>query len=206
MYEFLSITGLILLVAMTPGADFAMVTRNALRYSRRAAYFTSLGIGGSLVVHTLYSLMGLGVVISQSLFAFRLIKYAGAAYLIWIGVKSLLSSDRTEIENSALGSETLAAKEAFRQGFLCNLLNPKAPLFFISFFSVVIGPGTARHIQLLYGAEIVVVVSLWFILLSTVLSSPLVRKGLGGFHYYVGKVMGGVLVYLGVRIAIFQHQ
>ncbi len=205
MYEFLSITGLILLVAMAPGADFAVVTKNALKYCRRTAYFTSLGIGGSLIVHTAYTLLGLGVVISQSLFIFRVIKYAGAAYLIWLGIKSLISREKTTVEDHAPSERSLPPAEAFRQGFLCNLLNPKATLFFISFFSMVIGPETDSRIQIFYAAEIVVVVSLWFILLSTILSSRVVRQGIGGFQYYIGKAMGGLLVILGVKIAALQQ-
>lgn len=205
MYEFLSITGLILLVAMAPGADFAIIMRNAVKYSRRTAYFTSLGIGGSLIVHTVYSIMGLGVIISQSLLLFRIIKYAGAAYLIRLGIMSLFSGDKTTVESHVRSERSLPDTEAFRQGFLCNLLNPKAPLFFISFFSMVIGPETEFRIQLLYGADIVVVISLWFILLSTILTSAVVRRGLGRFHYYVGKLMGGFLVFLGVRIAALRQ-
>lgn len=205
MYEFLSITGLILLVAMAPGADFAIVTRNALKYSRKTAYLTSLGIGGSLIVHSVYSVMGLGVVISQSLLAFRIIKYAGAAYLIYLGIRSLFSGEKRSVEACTRVEKSLPAGQAFRQGFLCNLLNPKAPLFFISFFSMVIGPQTAASVQIFYGAEIVVVVSCWFLLLSTILSSSAVRNSLGGFQYYVGKVMGGFMVFLGVRIAALQQ-
>lgn len=205
MSEFLSITGLIILIAMAPGADFAIVTRNALKYSRRTAYLTSLGIGASLIIHSAYSIMGLGVVISQSLTLFRIVKFAGAFYLICLGLQGIFSREETRVEEQDRSTRTLPAGKAFQQGLFCNLLNPKAPLFFISFFSVVISPDTEAYIQVFYGAEIVVVVSLWFIILSTILSSSLVRSRVGRCQYYLSKVMGGFMVFLGVKIAALQQ-
>jgi threonine/homoserine/homoserine lactone efflux protein len=90
MHEFFAVTLFMLLAAMAPGPDFAMVVRNAILYSRRAACFTALGIGAGLGVHTLYSVLGLAVVIAGSATLFGVIKYAGAAYLCYLGVRSIM--------------------------------------------------------------------------------------------------------------------
>ena len=88
MQEFLSISLLIMLAAVSPGPDFAVVTKNSLLYSRKAGLFTALGVSVSLLIHAVYCILGLAIIISQSLLAFSVIKYLGAAYLIYIGFKA----------------------------------------------------------------------------------------------------------------------
>ena len=80
MQEFLSITLLMMLAAISPGPDFAVVTKNSLMHSRRAGLYSALGVSASMLIHASYCVLGLALIISQSLFMFKLIKYAGATY------------------------------------------------------------------------------------------------------------------------------
>lgn len=202
MMEFLGVTLFFLLGAMAPGADFAVVMKNSLLYSRRSAWFTALGIGAGLAIHTTYSLLGLAVVISKSIVAFTVVKYLGAAYLCWLGVKSLIEKGGgPQAAHVARERCDLTAREAFRQGFLTNLLNPKAPLFYIALFSVILTPQTSGGLRLFYGAESVVVVTGWFLFLGTVVTNPRVKAGLGRVQGILTKALGGMMLYFGLRLA-----
>ncbi len=205
MHEFLAVTLFMLLAAMAPGADFAMVVRNALLYSRRAACFTALGIGAGLGVHTVYSVLGLAVVIAGSATLFAVIKYAGAAYLCYLGVRSIMEGGGPESLDTAGGSGDIGVWEAFRQGFLCNVLNPKAPLIYIAFYSVVLPADTGILAKTLYGAEFMLVVGGWFVVLACAVSHRAVKRGLGRVQMVLTKVLGGMMLYFGIRLALAER-
>ena len=113
MTEFFTITLIIILAAISPGPDFAMVVKNALSRNRMSGIFTALGVSFSMVIHSTYCILGLAIVISQSLLLFSIVKYIGAAYLIYIGTKSLLAK-RSELE---IQEQTNHARLEAYQGF-----------------------------------------------------------------------------------------
>src|SRR5690242_18722157 len=133
MSSLFAITLIIILAAMSPGPDFAMVTKNTLLYSRKAGIFTAIGVSCSLLIHASYCLLGLAIIISQSLLLFNLIKYIGATYLIFICIKRLLAKrERADFVRQHKHS-TISNFISFRQGLLGNLLNPKAIMFVLAF-------------------------------------------------------------------------
>lgn len=205
MIEFLGVSLFILLAAMAPGADFAMVMRNSILYSRRTACLTALGIGASMLVHTGYSLLGLAVLISQSVTLFTIVKYAGAAYLCWLGWQSLRSGNAPLPTADGECACDISGRRAFRQGFLCNLLNPKAPLFFIAFYSVVVPTDASLSIRALYGLECAFVVGGWFVLLAVLATHAPIKRGLGRAQGWLSRAFGGVMLYFGVRLALAQR-
>src|SRR5438874_2029674 len=87
--QFLTVAVIHLLAVMSPGPDFAMVTRNSLLYSRKSGIYTSLGMSLGIMVHVTYCLLGIALIVSRSIVIFSIIKYVGAAYLMYIGYKSL---------------------------------------------------------------------------------------------------------------------
>jgi RhtB (resistance to homoserine/threonine) family protein len=195
---------LILFCAMLPGPDFAMVTKNAVLHSRRAGIFTSLGIASGTLVHISYCMLGLALVISQSLLLFSIIKYIGAAYLIYLGITSLLS----ELPKQAIATPHQPTRPskmrpliAFRQGLVCNLFNPKATLFFLALFTVVIKPETPKLWELVYAAEIFLIVLAWFSTLTLLLSHPRVLRALNRVEKYISKILGIFLIGFGVMLA-----
>jgi RhtB (resistance to homoserine/threonine) family protein len=199
--EFLSISLLIVLAAISPGPDFAIVTKNSLLYSRRAGIYTALGISLSILFHAIYCILGLAIIISQSLLAFSIIKYLGAAYLIYIGLKGLLAKrEITQFDVDNL-RPPISDFRAFSQGCLCNLLNPKAIMFLLAFFTIVVKPGHIFITEMGYGFEIAVIHMIWFSWLSCMLTHHYVRTNLGRIQFYIIKAMGAVLVAFGVRIA-----
>ncbi|EEP95343.1 LysE type translocator [Yersinia aldovae ATCC 35236] len=123
---------------LSPGPDFFLVIKNAARYRRPAAMMTALGVILGVATHMSYCVAGLAVVITTTPWLFNFLKYAGACYLIWIGIQALLSrgESKLSIDNTTLSPITL--KAAFWQGYLCNLLNPKATLFFLAVFTQIL--------------------------------------------------------------------
>jgi RhtB (resistance to homoserine/threonine) family protein len=206
MYEFFAISLLIILAAVSPGPDFAIVTKNSILYSRRAGTFTALGVSISLLIHATYCILGLAIIISQSLLVFSLIKYLGAGYLIYIGIKSLFAKrETTHLDSLSTSNLHITDWQAFQQGLLCNLLNPKAILFLLAFFTLVIKPGSTLLVEISYGIEIALVHFIWFSFLAYILTHRHVQSTLSKIQFYIVKAMGAVLIAFGIRIATL-HQ
>ncbi len=204
MIEFYTIALLAFLAAASPGPDFVVVAKHALTYNRVNAMLASLGIGVGILIHATYCVLGLALIISQSLLLFSMIKYMGAAYLIYLGVKSLLSS-KTVVSKDISEKAPVSKWYAFRDGLLTNVLNPKCTLFMLSVFTLVINPGTSTFTQALYGVEISLVAVVWFIFLSVSMTLPFVKAKITPIQHVVSKAIGGLLIALGVFV-IFESK
>lgn len=146
--QVLAFTAVAALLTVTPGSDTLLVIRNTLRGGRSAGWITMTGILCGLLVHALFSAVGLSVVLAKSAAAFHAVKLAGAAYLVWLGVQTVLSSRRAgAIGNAASGepvaaaSTTAAPRAGFTEGLLTNVLNPKVAVFYLAFLPQFISPG-----------------------------------------------------------------
>jgi len=206
--EFLFVAGAHLLAVASPGPDFAIVLRQSILHGRRTAVFTSLGIGTGILIHVGYSLLGLGLLISQSQLWFDVVKYLGAAYLAWIGGHAVLAKPAAVNGAGASTGSTAAPVDppeshgAYLAGFLVNVLNPKAALFFIALFSVGINPHTPRLIQAGYGLWMAFATALWFTLVSVFFTHEPVRRNFLRFGHWFERVMGVLLLALSVRLAL----
>ena len=205
--QFFSIGLIALLGAMLPGPDFAIVAKNSLLHSRKSGIFTTFGVGAAILVHMTYCVLGLAIVISSSLLLFNVIKYVGATYLIYLGVMSLFSkqSGKLVTTETVEKKSEISAFVSFRQGFLCNLLNPKATLFFLSIFTVIIKPDTPMSWEILYALEIFFVAVLWFSSLTVILSHPKVQGTLEKAEIYIAKLLGIFLIGFGVALAFIKQ-
>ncbi|MBA2651611.1 MAG: LysE family transporter [Tatlockia sp.] len=201
MAEFFTITLIIILAAISPGPDFAMVVKNALMHDRKCGILTALGVSLSLLIHSTYCIFGLAIIISHSLVLFSLIKYLGAAYLIYIGIKSLLAKQATMEINGQKTRTPLSAYQGFMQGLLCNLLNPKGIMFILAFFTLIINPSSSWLHQFGFGVEIALIHFIWFSWLALMITHPRVRDSLNKIQHYIIRVMGVILIGFGARIA-----
>ena len=214
--QFATIAGLHLLAVASPGPDFAVVLRQSITHGRTVALRTSAGIGTGILVHTGYSLLGIGLLVKSSLLAFTVMKFAAAAYLAWIGFKALRSKPATSQPELAAaprdaglpGIDTRGAaqtddetRSAFWLGFVTNALNPKATLFFLSVFSVVIDPHTPRLVQIGYGVWMAVMTAAWFSLVSIFFTQQRVRRTFLRLGHWFERAMGALLIALSVRLA-----
>lgn len=203
MIEYYTIGLIALLAAISPGPDFVVVVKQAMTQSRHSAVMTSLGIGVGILVHTAYCVLGLAIVISQSILLFNLIKYLGASYLIYLGIKSLLSK-QPHIPNSPQQKHLpYSPWQTFRVGLLTNVLNPKCTLFMLSIFTLVVRPRTPTFIQVTYGIEIALISTAWFVFLSYGLSYPIIKSRIEKTQHIVTKLIGAVLITIGI-IVIFE--
>ncbi len=203
------VAGIHLLAVMSPGPDFAMVMRNSLVYSRRTGILAATGLGLGILLHVTYSLLGIGLIISQSILLFNTIKLLGAAYLIYIGVKSLLSKRAGPSDETIVGPSSqkdISSLAAVRLGFLTNALNPKATLFFLALFTQVISPSTPLSMKLLYGAEMSIATFAWFAFVATVLTHKRVSNIFTGVRQQIERVFGVILVALGIKVALGTKQ
>ncbi len=201
--EFLTVALIHLLAVASPGPDFAVVVRESVAHGRRAGTWTALGVGTAIFLHVGYSLLGIGLIVSQSIVLFNALKWLAAAYLLYIGFKAIRAKP------AAPGADTLAAepvartaKGAYVAGFMTNGLNPKATLFFLSLFTVVINPHTPLLVQAGYGVYLAFATAAWFCLVAMLFSQQRVRAGFARMGHWFDRTMGAVLIALGVKIAL----
>ncbi|MGH8496169.1 MAG: LysE family translocator [Gammaproteobacteria bacterium] len=192
------------LLTITPGADTMLVIRNVLRGGRTDGLATTFGIVSGLLVHASLSAVGVSVILAQSVTAFRVLKLAGATYLIWLGIRSLRAAARSSGHSpAALVHGRASARQSFREGLLTNLLNPKVVVFYVAFLPQFIEPGEPVLAKSLLLAAIHLVQGVvWLGGLSFALERsrrfillPNVRRVLEG-------VCGTVLVAFGLRLAL----
>lgn len=201
--QFALVAGIHLLAVMSPGPDFAMVMRNSLVYSRRTGILAAAGLSLGIALHVTYSLLGIGLIISRSILLFNTIKWVGALYLIYIGIKSLKTQPVQENENNDHAiKRDLTTAQAVRMGFLTNAMNPKATLFFLALFTTVVNPATQVGFKVLYGVEMVVATFFWFSFVAIVLSHNRVSRIFSRIKHHIEKGFGAILILLGVKVAL----
>ena len=202
--EFLTIASVHLLAVASPGPDFAIVLKHSISFSRRAAIITSIGVGVGILIHVGYSLLGIGIVIKTTPVLFQVLSYFAAMYLLYLGWGAIRSSAPKHL-NSVEFKKTMhiiSDNKAFMVGFLTNGLNPKATLFFLSVFTVVVSPDTPNAIKLGYGLYLAVATGIWFCVLSLFLSSKRVRLYIAKKGYWFDRGMGVVLILLAIKLVM----
>jgi RhtB (resistance to homoserine/threonine) family protein len=191
--------------AVIPGADFAMVLRQSIAHGRRAALFTSAGIATSILVHGSYTLLGIGVIVGQSLLVFNIIKWVGAAYLVWLAISALRSPPPKPPEEGDLAAVRPGDFAAFALGFLTNLLNPKAVLFFLALFTTLVSAHTGGDTKVIYVLSMSIMLFAWFALVSVFFTTASVRQGFFRFGRWFNRVTGITFILLAVRVALAQQ-
>ena len=192
-----------LLLNLTPGNDMLYVIARSSGQGTKAGVISALGIGAGCVVHILAAVIGLSALIAQSALAFDIIKYMGAAYLVYLGARLVLRKKHSLAINKNL--EPLSYNKIFWQGVMTNVLNPKVALFFLAFlpqFITVHEGNTSLQILFLgiwfdvVGTIVNVVVALLFGKIGALLSrSP-------GFVQWQERITGMILIGLGIKVAL----
>jgi RhtB (resistance to homoserine/threonine) family protein len=192
-----------LLLTLIPGADTALVTRNALAMGMRGARWTILGIASGCLTHATMSALGLSAILATSARAYETVKLAGAAYLLWIGVQSIRQAGHpVSTETADVASAPDRGAHPFTQGFLTNILNPKVALFYLTFLPQFIPAGAPvlrtslllAMIHNLLGFAWLSVYARFVDRLRVALTRPVVKA-------WLERVTGGALVLLGARLA-----
>ncbi len=201
--EFLTIAILHFFAVSSPGPDYIIVTRQSVRSGRAAAIFTSLGIAFGILVHCFAAMTGLTYIISSNPFIFLCLKIIAACYLAYLGFISIFNSNTVEddIESPAPTSDFLYS---FRIGFITNVLNPKAILFFITVFSIVLDSSSSLVLLTLYGTYMSLVTFVWFAFISYLFTNPEIVKKYGKFSSRFEKILGCVLLLIASQILLYE--
>jgi len=186
---------------VSPGPDFLITLRNALGVGRASGIATAIGVGMGIFVHVAYSVLGIAVIISQSVILFNIIKYLGAAYLVWAGICALRSKGWSVDHVEKAKNNQKTKLKCFVEGFVTNVLNPKATLFFLALFTQVIKPETPLSWQITYGTSIAIMVMMWFSIVAVGLTHAKIRMKLSSMSIWIDRMTGGFFILLGLRIA-----
>lgn len=196
----LLITSIHLLAAAAPGPDFVLVSQQTLSNGKRAGLLCSVGIALGLSIHILYSSLGLAAIIANSSSALWGIKLLGGGYLIYLGVSGLRARTRSA-EDMAVGQVAQqSALKTIGLGFLCNALNPKAPIYFVSLFTIVLSQNTPAQHLLIYGLWMMALQLAWFSLLTMLLSRPAVTSKFQRMGHWLDRIAGGAMLLLGIKV------
>tara|TARA_B110000503_G_scaffold34928_1_gene57091 strand:- start:1163 stop:1792 length:630 start_codon:yes stop_codon:yes gene_type:complete len=200
IHGLLLITPIHLLSAASPGPDFVLVSQQTLSNGKKAGLLCSLGIALGLAIHIIYSSLGLAVVIANSASTLWVIKILGGSYLIWLGINGLRSTakNNTMIANKQV--VTQSPSKTILLGFLCNALNPKTAVYFVSLFTLVLSQDTPIHHLAIYGLWMMVLQLAWFSFLTVILSRPQVTNKLQSAGHIINRIAGGAMVILGLKV------
>ncbi|MBZ9596679.1 LysE family translocator [Streptomyces yangpuensis] len=198
MTEVIAVAVITLLAVISPGADFAMVVRNSYLYGRPTGLFAAAGVAAGVLVHVSYTMLGVGLLIASSTALFTVIKLAGAAYLVWIGIRTFRA--RAEVTVDLESKPQLTRLGAMRSGFLTNVLNPKTTLFVVSTFTQVVDPGTPLWQQAGYGLFMSAAHLGWFGAVAVFFSVSGLRERMLRAQKTLNRAIGSVLVGLGVGL------
>ena len=191
------------LLIITPGQDTFFILGRSLSGGRAAGVAAALGISTGTVVHTIAAALGLSALLATSPFAFMAVKFAGAAYLIFIGLRALLSR-ASSLPGEQAPSEIDGRRSAFRQGVLTNLLNPKVALFFLALMPQFIDAGSSRKVGafLVLGLTFVTLGVIWVVMLAVAaakLRGAFLRRP--SMAAVLNRVAGTVFIALGLKLA-----
>jgi threonine/homoserine/homoserine lactone efflux protein len=196
-----------LLLNVTPGPDTAYIVGRSVQLGWRGGTAAALGIGVGCLAHVFATALGLSALLAASSTAFTLVKWAGAAYLCYMGVKMLLSQPRAKIDETATASAGISLRQVFLQGALTNVLNPKVALFFLAFLpQFVAGDSPHKAVAFaLLGLIFVFNGTLWCLGVAAFTASAAGRIRQSGVGVrWINRALGGVFVYLGLRVAMLQ--
>lgn len=199
--------GLSWILIITPGPDLIYVLTKGISTGRKAGIISAIGVTLGILVHTIFAALGLSIILKTSAFAFTSVKLIGAGYLIYLGLKSLLSKSEFKISKE----KKISGKKIFTQGLISNTLNPKVALFFMAFLPQFIKTNGTDNIS-----------SIPFIILGLVFAfcTLIFLVTLGYFSGSIGQYMmakdsiskwiknisGSILILLGVRLAFMNHK
>lgn len=195
----LAVALITVLATISPGPDFAMVTRNSCLHGRNAGLLAALGIALGVQIHVFYTMFGVALMIAASPLLFSAIKIAGALYLIVIGWKTFANKRQLTIDLRA--QPAVSPLRMLANGLLTNALNPKTTMFVVSTYTQVVGPDTSLATQFGYGLFMSLTHLLWFALVAMFFSRQALSERVVRHQNAVDRFIGSVLMALGAALA-----
>jgi threonine/homoserine/homoserine lactone efflux protein len=195
--------GASLALVIMPGPDMAFLLGQSVTQGRKAGAFAAMGINVGAYVHLMAALLGLSAILFASSVAFNVVKWAGACYLVWMGLQAI-ASKRTGLQLDPRSASKQSMRVVFWQGFLCDVLNPKVALFYVAFLPQFVDPDApSRILQLIVlGVTlnvIAIIFNLTLVQLSGTATATLRRNP--RLVVWLNRALGVVFISLGIQIA-----
>jgi len=190
------------LAVVSPGPDFVMALKNSLTYSRKTGVYTAIGFGIGIGIHVLYSLLGFALLIKESPMLFNTIKYLGAIYLVYIGIQSLLDKSESKTINNLTKKTDISPFKAIQMGFLTNVLNPKASLFFLSLFTFIMESNPNVLTLTLISVLMMINTAIWFSMVAYFFYIPVIQKKYLQLQSVINKALGILLIITALLIVL----
>jgi len=200
--EFLTVASLHLFAVASPGPDFALVVRQCFRYGKKSAVWTSLGISVGILVHVSLSLIGLALLLTYQPSIFNGLKILAALYIFYLGILSIFNKSILHLDEKEKSSTALYFR-SFLSGLITNILNPKAFLFFITVFTLVINPSTTKMLQGIYGLYMSLATFFWFAMISIIFTNQSMTSKYVDFLPWIERSMGFILIIISVQILFY---
>ena len=198
-----------ILLNLTPGTDTMYIITRSVSHGSAAGFYSVLGIISGILVHTVFAALGLSIILINSPLAFTIVKYIGASYLCYLGIKMLMSKQPSLLANHlpksspSVPANSIAHWQIYKQGVLTNVFNPKVALFFLAFFPQFIHPSYAHSALsfLILGLSFALTGFVWCSCLALLASkfSANLRKN-PAIEVLLNKISGVVFIGLGVKL------
>jgi len=203
-FETFLIAGIIL--NLTPGADTMYILGRSISQGKKAGILSALGISTGAIFHIIFATLGLSIILAKSAIAFEIVKYLGALYLIFLGIKVIFkkADEKFKLDSK---NEILNYKKIYFSGILTNILNPKVALFFLAFLPQFIDPNYVQNSLpfLILGITFLLTGTIWCLILALFASklSNRIRKNYK-IKTYLDKITGGIFIALGIKLALIK--
>ncbi|WP_461534408.1 LysE family translocator [Sinomicrobium sp.] len=192
------------LLNITPGADTMYILGRSIAQGKKAGLYSAIGIGTGALIHCVFAVLGLSIIIAKSALAFQIVKYAGAGYLIFLGLKMLLTKRDSAFELKDTHKK-LSGKRIYLSGILTNVLNPKVALFFLAFLPQFVDPESVENPLpfLILGLTFVTTGTLWCLALAF-FSSKLSKSIRENYNIkkWLDRITGGIFIAMGIKLAL----
>lgn len=202
METYLVLASITFISMMSPGPDMVLIMKHSSNESRLMPMSCILGICTGVAIHISFSIMGIAAIIATSSQIYFWMKLVGASYLIFLGIKALLSKESSSKALNTGHSSQKGILEPFKEGLLCNVLNPKVTVFILAVFTQVIQPGTPLIDRISYGLFIVLeAVIVWNLFLSTIRLGP-IQKFFRNSQKMIDRITGTALICFGTILGL----
>lgn len=193
-----------IILNLTPGADTIYILGRSISQGKKAGVLSALGITSGALIHCVFAALGLSIILAKSALAFEIVKYAGAVYLIFLGIKMLVSKSHAGFDIKEENGQ-INYRKIYLSGILTNVLNPKVALFFLAFLPQFINPNYAENFLpfLILGLTFVFTGTIWCLSLAFFASklSDKIRQNYN-IKKWLDKITGGIFIVLGIKLAL----
>ena len=196
----ISLATLCILGAMTPGQSFIIILKHAISGGRLNGLIASLGHGLGVMLYAIATVVGLAVIIQKTPWLFDVIKYTGAAFLVWLAYNALTAKANSARFSSEETNITL--KESFTEGLMISFLNPKLAIFFLALFSQFVDDTAIWQQNIIVVATVTGIDTLWYCLVALVLSHSIMLEKLRTNVHIIEKLSGIVLLAVACRVVM----